>query len=1677
MSGYPEIVVYADNNEVLKYLDTDPNQISSGFSGVGAASTSASAVISHVDLGYIDTIAPNAISSGSIGVSTFTNHVDLQWPATSDDANGTGVYDYEIWRNGVLMGSTTGTTYSDSAGIVPNTTYNYVLSALDYHLSTASTAFNATTPPVPYSGPLPSAIPEGRQVGVRSTGTYWGAGGENIDVRSGNVNYTLPLIGAKGRGSSGVNFNLTYNAQNWRQDSGGTWKFGGDVGYGFGWRLLAGSITPIVGDPYTGISDFLFTDSTGAEYRLDQNNGNVWSSKASLYIWFDANTNILHFRDGSFWYFGCVSASSEADGGTMYPTTLEDSNGNQVLVNYQQAPGAGWTNSSARITTVEDVRAVNPGSGYQTYAFTYNTDTPPHLTAISNTISTGEAYTLVYTSQTLYSPINSANYGTTAMLDHVTVNSTSTSNNFVYDSGGELTRVTLRYKGYMAYDYQTAQYPSSRSYREVVHRYLSKDGSTQTTYSFSHEGSITTDVHQYTKLDDPGGVGEKYWAFATSGTSEGLMTQYQGRQLPGPVVQTQNDVTWVQDAALNSYVATNLTTSDPGQSYQAQGETTQTVDTYGNVTQVNQYNYGNLSTPYRTTNYAYLNSSGYLSRYIYNRITSATETDGTNSVTLGSNSYDQTGLASVSGAREWDSSLQSVTQRGNVTSSSVPGMGRTAAYDVTGNVVSVTVNGVTTQVSTTSTTNYAAPSQITTGSFTNSQTFNSFLGLTNESGPNGFSVAFGFDTSARPSSVTSPFGAQTVVAYYDTATPPYSTTTVNGRWTKATKDGLGRTVLTETGNGTTTLSQAETGYDSCGCSPLGKMVKQAMPHAPGAGPAYTTYTYDGIGRTLTAVAADGASTTTYSYQGNTVTVTDPALKWKKYTTDVLGQLSQVNEPNPAGGSDYVSTYTYDLLGHLGGVSMARSTGTQTRTFNYGTPPGALLQSATNPENGTVSYTYNSYQKVATKTDAKGQQTQYTYDTYARLTQVRHYISGTEDTCQQVNYYYDSDFGAVFSSNVSGRLATVVYKGATGVYGSCDTTFTEMYNYNSAGARLGKRLRVARAGVTNTADLDGIYTYDNEGKMLTQQYPSWWNGSATQTGVTLTNTYDAMGRLTTLNDGSTNVISSATYGPAGELDQMTGTWGSESRSHNAMLQMTSLSSGSLSIAYNYSSTQNNGKIASQQDNVSGEQVTYTYDSLNRLATAQTADTTWGQSYAYDGFGNLTDTTTTKGTTPELHVNYSAATNRVSNEFADANGNIGNGSYDVENRLVAPTWINNTTRYAYGPDNKRVWRGVWEVGPGAQTVDEVTFWSVTGQRVGTYSLIPFSDSSTLRAQQTGAEYYFGGKLVKNAGGYVHADRLGSIGKYYPYGQERPSATANGTEKFGTYFRDSDTGLDYAVNRYEAPGQGRFLSSDPYQASGGPSDPGSWNRYSYVEGDPTNFNDRTGQEMSLVCGFFGEGDGDCGGGDDGGYSDEWCPLDANGFGPGSGQSCTVVQGDYAPRKIVPPPSCAQLEAQWIDQYLGSARTFNGIGNSPLISGLGGDAGQVLVSLGEKYNVDPALIIGIAAAESSLGTISGNGGKYNVYGNSAHFKGRPQYTNYVNPTNDVFTTIASYLAAGSNSSIASIYTTYEGESRKLPKSFQRQLKVIQDTDRALFGSAINVRFDCSSFRRDELAAALGLY
>src|SRR5690348_8691968 len=101
------------------------------------------------------------------------------------------------------------------------------------------------------------------------------------------------------------------------------------------------------------------------------------------------------------------------------------------------------------------------------------------------------------------------------------------------------------------------------------------------------------------------------------------------------------------------------------------------------------------------------------------------------------------------------------------------------------------------------------------------------------------------------------------------------------------------------------------------------------------------------------------------------------------------------------------------------VSMPRNGTTQTRTFNYNpnsTTVGIDLLSATKPENGTVTYTYNSDHTLATKVDANNNHFSYSYDYLKRLTSVS--VGGNVLR----TYSYDSNpFDAGYSQSAAGRL--------------------------------------------------------------------------------------------------------------------------------------------------------------------------------------------------------------------------------------------------------------------------------------------------------------------------------------------------------------------------------------------------------------------------------------------------------------------------------------------------------------------------------------------------------------------------------------------------------------------------------------------------------------------------------
>ena len=780
------------------------------------------------------------------------------------------------------------------------------------------------------------------------------------------------------------------------------------------------------------------------------------------------------------------------------------------------------------------------------------------------------------------------------------------------------------------------------------------------------------------------------------------------------------------------------------------------------------------------------------------------------------------------------------------------------AYQITG-IPYVTRDGAGRTVNITPDNSGSLPAILTPNGNSNLATSLTYAGswaVTSVTGPNGASYRTQYDQFGRPQSTTSSDGAVTNYAYsFNPATQTATITTGSTtQWKKTILDGFGRAVSVLTGHDSTTMNEVDTQYAACACSPLGKMSAVSLPYAPGGTPLWTTYTYDASGRTLTVTRPDGASKTTYTYSGNVTTITDPAGKWKSNTSDAFGNLVTVTEPDPNNqpSGTLVTSYSYDSVNRLIQVTMPRSNGTQIRTFAWN---GTDLISATNPENGTVSYQYDGAHHVTLRTDAKGQQTQYTYDAYGRLTLAHHTpdvlnFSGFLTPSQDINYYYDTNpFVSTFSQNAWGRLAAVTFGGSSMIYGNTSASYTlalaptYMYSYNQAGRVTDQRFRITSTftGVANPAvnDFDAQYTWDNQGRMTARNGPD----------ANYAYTYDSMGRLSTMTQAG-NTIASAQYGAAGQLTSLTYDAFTEVRSYNSLLQLTRQTvSGVMDMQYVYSTTQNNGRIIQSIDGVVGETVNYTYDGLNRLATAGSTNSSWGQQYTYDGFGNLT------GMQGAAVWSYPVNSPPSGSDANGLPGGYGAYGWNVENRLVYDLAIGGgTSLYGYDPYGKRVFQGYMPPSGSTAPLAQAFFYTLDGRKVAnlqcTATIFPDGTTSLSGcALSGGSSVYFGGKLIRSNGVTVATDRLGSVRgnangermNYLPYGQERTS-TADGREKFGTYLRDG-AGQDYADQRYYNQ-QGAFWTPDP----GGLStvnfrNPITWNRYTYANSDPVNGGDPSG------------------------------------------------------------------------------------------------------------------------------------------------------------------------------------------------------------------------------------------
>jgi RHS repeat-associated protein len=973
---------------------------------------------------------------------------------------------------------------------------------------------------------------------------------------------------------------------------------------------------------------------------------------------------------------------------------------------------------------------------------------------------------------------------------------------------------------------------------------------------------------------------------------------------------------------------------------------TDRFDSYGNSTEYDDYDLATAA-PFPLLRQTLITYAG-LGGYLHSFRQTVKVLDGSGNIkSRQDTNYDQyssfTGANCITGAPDHNDSSYgcSFTARANVTSVTkytdpvTPGgaITKSYTYDSLGNVRTAQLNCCQLKtINYSATTEYAYPDSVVSGSsspqLTSSATYDLHMGLTlTMTDPNSVTTTMTYDNSGR--TLTTKVGTNPATNYtyndYNNSTSftPWTVqvcSPVQGTNTACQKkilDSQGRTVTAQVLDGSSNLySAADTQYDL-----FGRAYKVSNPYTSSAS-YWTQIGFDVLGRTITTMLADN-SVSSISYADNTVTTTDPAGKQRMGISDGLGRLTSVKEPDPLNSNTLTLTtsYTYNVSGQL----LTVTSPAQTRTNVY----DALgrLTSYTTPEGGTVCYGtvsggncqantgYDFYNNLIYRTDARGVVTSYLYDDLNRLVGITYPtvpsgVSAMPNICK-VNGASSNNANVCYTY---GTTATGYQNGR--VISINDPSGSETYSYD----QFGDVTQLAKIIGANTYTTN--YTYNLASELTQITYPS---GRVVQQSV------DAIGRLCEIAPTTTGCGTAASPFATGfgynTANRVTGfkygngifaSFGfSPDRLQLNCLDYSTTNRGTtcthdsttkFGLGYSYQTApSNNGQISGITDSVdSGRNATYTYDSLYRLTNTSTTGSAnypaWGLSETYDRYGNRSAQGASSGCTgitcPTNSVTINAATNQISGSpYAyDLAGNMTNDGlntlvYDGENRAVSAA-VSGSSSGTYTYDGK---------GLRVQKVSVVSGTSTTTVYVFSNSkVIAEYDNGALPSAPTREYIYAGAKLLTKIDTtgtkYYHQDHLSnrlvtdSSGNtvtqmgHFPFGESWYNATKDKLT-FTSYERDAESGNDYAKARYYISRLARF--STPDSVAGNPSNPQSWNRYTYVLNDPINLNDPEGEYCQWDDGSTDDEPEGGGASQDECYAQGGTWIDASQGGDGGGDS----------------------------------------------------------------------------------------------------------------------------------------------------------------------------------------------
>ncbi len=435
-------------------------------------------------------------------------------------------------------------------------------------------------------------------------------------------------------------------------------------------------------------------------------------------------------------------------------------------------------------------------------------------------------------------------------------------------------------------------------------------------------------------------------------------------------------------------------------------------------------------------------------------------------------------------------------------------------------------------------------------------------------------------------------------------------------------------------------------YDDLGqTQTMSQAVRQPTPTT-----ATTTFGYDGAGN-QTSVSLPGGETYTaeYDHAGDQTSATDPLGHTTDYTYDVEGRLTSTTLPDGT-----ATTRTYDEAGRLTDTASLDATG------------GTLTHS---------SFAYDAADDPVAATDADQHTTDYAYDALGDLVKQTEPVTSTSSITTTFGYdaagnatrYTDGDGNATITTYNTLGLAESSVEPATSAFpNASDRTTTVAYGAD------GQPRTITRPGGVTLTD-----TYDADGRLTAQTGTGAEAATADRTFG-----YDADGRLTSTSaPGGTNTY---TYDDRGDILSAAGPSGTASYAYNSDGLLSSRTDKAGTAAYTYNG---DGQVKTASDPLTSANLTYGYNEVGQVNDISYGDAAADQSISYDAQHRLTDDTLTApdGTT-EASASYGYDDAGLVTSQTTA-GTAGAGAqtyaYDDSGRLTS--WTNGSATTGYGYDD--------------------------------------------------------------------------------------------------------------------------------------------------------------------------------------------------------------------------------------------------------------------------------------------------------------------------------------------------------------------------------------------------------